>query len=133
MQDVPTREIKSRIAMAKTTFNNKKTLSTSTRATDLRNKLVKSCVWSITVYGTGTWTLRKVDQKYLGSFSMWCCRRMEKLIWIDRVKNGEVLRRVKEERNVLDTIKRREANWIGRILCRKYLLNLVTVRQEKHN
>jgi hypothetical protein len=36
--------------------------------------------------------------------------------WTDRVKNEEVLHRVKEERNILRTINRRKANWIGHIL-----------------
>ena len=35
---------------------------------------------------------------------MWCLRRMEKISWTDRVRNEEVLRRVKEERNTLHTI-----------------------------
>jgi hypothetical protein len=34
----------------------------------------------------------------------------------------EVLHRVKEERNILHTIKRRKANWIGHILRRNCLL-----------
>jgi len=38
------------------------------------------------------------------------------------VKNEEVLYRVKEEINILHTIKRRKANWIGHILCRNCLL-----------
>jgi hypothetical protein len=42
---------------------------------------------------------------------------MEKISWTDRVRN-EVLRRVKEERNIVHTIKRRKANWIGHILRR---------------
>jgi hypothetical protein len=54
-------------------------------------------------------TLRKLDQKYLEKFEMWCWRRVEKISWTDRVKN-EVLCRVKEERNFLYTIKRRKAN-----------------------
>jgi len=33
---------------------------------------------------------------------------MEKIIWTDRVKNEEVLSRVKEERNVLCTTERRK-------------------------
>jgi hypothetical protein len=44
---------------------------------------------------------------------MWCWRRMEKISWTDRVRNEEVLHRVKEERNIVHTIKRRKANWIG--------------------
>jgi hypothetical protein len=45
--------------------------------------------------------------------------------WTDRVRNEEVLHRVKEERNILHTIKRRKANWIGHMLCRNYLLKHV--------
>jgi hypothetical protein len=38
---------------------------------------------------------------------------------------NKVLHRVKEERNILDAIKRRKANWIGHILCRNCLLEHV--------
>jgi hypothetical protein len=68
------------------------------------------------LYGAETWTLRKVDQEYLESFEMWCWRRMEKISWRDRVRNEEVLYRVKEERNIIHTVKRRKAYWIGYIL-----------------
>jgi hypothetical protein len=56
---------------------------------------------------------------------MWCWRRMEKISWTDRVRNEEVLHRVKEKRNILHTIKRRKANWIGHILRRNCLLKHV--------
>jgi hypothetical protein len=57
-----TREIKSRIAMAKAAFN-KKTLFTSKLDLNLRKKVVKFYIWSIALYGAEMWTLRKVDQK----------------------------------------------------------------------
>jgi hypothetical protein len=47
---------------------------------------------------------------------------LEKISWTDRVRNEEVLHRVKEDRNILRTIKRRKANWIGHILRRNCLL-----------
>jgi hypothetical protein len=50
---------------------------------------------------------------------------MEKISWTDRVRNEEVLHRVNEERNILHTIKRRKANWIGHILRRNCLLKHV--------
>jgi hypothetical protein len=43
--------------------------------------------------------------------------------WI--VSSREVLYRVKEERNIVHTIKRRKANWIGHILRRNCLLKHV--------
>jgi len=50
---------------------------------------------------------------------------MERISWTDPVRNKELLHRVKEERNVLHTVKRRNANWIGHILSRNCLLKHV--------
>ena len=40
---------------------------------------------------------------------MWCWGRTEKISWTDRVRNYEVLHRVKEDKNILHTIKGRKA------------------------
>jgi hypothetical protein len=80
---------------------------------------------STTLCGAETRTLRKVEQKYVGSFEMWCWRRMEKISWTDRVKNAEVLLRGGKERNILHTVKSRKANWIGHIWRRNCLLNQI--------
>jgi hypothetical protein len=85
-----------------------------------RKKLVKCYIWSIASYGVETCTIRKVDQKYLGSFEMWCWRRREKISWTDCVRN-EVLHRVKEQKIILHTIKIRNANWIDHTLRRNCL------------
>jgi len=52
---------------------------------------------------------------------MWCWRRMEKIVWSDDMSN-EVSQRVKEERNILQTIKIGMANLTGHIFCRNLLL-----------
>jgi len=82
-------------------------------------KLVKCYIWSIALYGAETWRLRSVDQKHLGSFEMWCWRRMENIICTDQVRN-EV--RVKEQRKILHEISKRKPNWIAHILSRNCLL-----------
>ena len=50
---------------------------------------------------------------------------METVNWTDHVRNGKILHRVKEETNILHTINRRKANWIGHILRRNCLLKRV--------
>jgi hypothetical protein len=60
--------------------------------------------------------LQKIVQKYLENFEIWCCA--------DLVKN-EVLRRVKEEKNILETRKRKKVNWTCHILRRNCLLKEV--------
>jgi hypothetical protein len=60
-----TRDIKSRIAMTNVAVNNKNILLTEKLDLNLRKKLVKCYIWSITLYSAETWTLRKVGQKYV--------------------------------------------------------------------
>jgi len=50
---------------------------------------------------------------------------METISWTDRVRN-EVSHRVKEDRNILNTVNRRETNWIGHILRRYCFLKHAT-------
>jgi hypothetical protein len=51
---------------------------------------------------------------------MWCWT-MERISWIDHVRNEEVLQRVKEDRNILHTLKGR-AKRVSHILRRNMLL-----------
>jgi hypothetical protein len=67
-----TREIKMRISIAKEAFNRKISFLTRNLNIELREKLVRYYVWSIALYGSETWTLRKLERKYLDTFEMWC-------------------------------------------------------------
>jgi hypothetical protein len=44
--------------------------------------------------------------------------------WIDRERN-KILQTVKEERNILQVIKRRKTNWIGHIMRKNCLLKYI--------
>jgi hypothetical protein len=54
---------------------------------------------------------------------------MEQISWTYRVRNEEVLYRVKENRNILHKIKRRKGNWIGHDLHGVCLLNHVIIEK----
>ena len=49
---------------------------------------------------------------------------MEKISWTDHVRN-EVLLRVNVQRNIVNEIRKRKANWIGHILRRNCLLKQI--------
>jgi hypothetical protein len=93
-------------------------LFTSKMDLELRTKLVKCYICSIDLYGAETWTFRAVNQKHLESFETWCWKRMH-------VRNEEVLLKVKEQRNILHEISKRTANWIGHILLRNCLRQVI--------
>jgi len=50
---------------------------------------------------------------------------MKKISWTDHVRNEEALLRVNEQRNIVQEIRKRKANWIGHILHRNCLLKQV--------
>ena len=86
--------------------------------------LVKCYTENTTFYGAEARTLHTVYHKYVGSFEMWCRRRIE-ISWTGRGRNEKVLHRVREERNILHTVKRRKANWICHILRRNCFIKHV--------
>jgi len=116
-----TREIKSRIARGKVACNKNSIFFTCQLDVNLRKKLVKCYIRNIALYGAETRTLQKICRKNLGSFEM-CWRRTEKISWTNRVRNEEVLHMVNDERHVLHTIKKRNGNSFGHILCKNCLL-----------
>ena len=71
---------------------------------ELKKKMVRCYVWSIALYGSEIWTLRKLERKYLESIEMWCWRRMEKVNWPKKATNGEVLERIGEMTPLLNNI-----------------------------
>jgi hypothetical protein len=71
------------------------------------------------------WTLWEKDQYCLEGFALWCWRRMENISRTDRERNEEVINGMKEERNILQTMKRRKGDCNGHILCRNCLINHV--------
>ena len=93
--------------MARTAFNRREALFTSKLDFNLRETR-KAPLLEHSLYGTENWTLLKGNQIYLRSFCMWCSRNMDKISWADRVRNEEVLHRVKGERNIMHTVERKE-------------------------
>jgi len=72
-------------------------LFSSKMGLNLSKKLLKCYIGYTALYGVESWTLRRLNQEYLGSFEMWRCRRMAKIHWIDSVKK-KVFHALKNER-----------------------------------
>src|SRR6218665_1353352 len=78
--------------------------------------MVKALVWSVTLYGAETWTMRTEDVKRIEAFEMWIWGRMERISWTEHRTIEEVLKMVEEKRSLMDIIRTRQKNWIGHIL-----------------
>ena len=70
-----------------------------------KEKTSKVLNLSTEVYDVKTWTLRKLNQKYLEN--VWCWRMLKKISGADREKSEAVLQRVKKNRIIVHAIKLR--------------------------
>ena len=82
----------------------------------LKKKIIKTVIWSTLLYGAETWTIRMEERRRLESCEMWLWRKMLGILWSDKISNEEVLRRVGEERILMEIIQRRQRTWIGHTL-----------------
>ena len=64
---------------------------------NLKKRIIKSMIWSMVLYGSETWTLRKEDIRRLEAFEMWIWRRMEKISWMERRTNEDILQMVDDK------------------------------------
>ena len=68
-----TEEIKSRIAMFLNTFEKRRTPFKK------NEKVRNTIVWSVALYGSETWILRKNERGILEAFEIWTWRNMENI------------------------------------------------------
>jgi hypothetical protein len=72
---------------------------------EIKKKLIKSCIRTVAVYGSETWTVEENGERVVNGFEMWCWRRMLNIKWTDRITNDEVFQREKEERLLSKILK----------------------------
>ena len=71
---------------------------------------MKCLVWSVALYAAEMWTLVQTDRRRLEACEMCIWRRMEKISWLDKVTNNEVLRRVNKEGRQIQNYLAKEAS-----------------------
>jgi len=108
-------------------FNNKKQLLCSNNfSLEMKEKLTKSCIWSAALYRSETCTIGENEERVVNAFKTWSWRGMLKIKWTDRITNGEVLQRVKEERLLLKILQNRRHSWIGHtIRHNEFVVNIL--------
>ena len=70
----------------------KKKLFTGKVNLELKKRIMKCLVWSVALYAAETRALTQTDRRRLEAFEMCLWRRMEKISWLDKVTNEDVLR-----------------------------------------
>ena len=126
------KEIKSRIGIARTTFESMAKILTSRNISiELRSRIAKCYIWSRLLYGAETWTLTKVTSDKLEAFEMWLYRRMLRMSWKEHKTNGDVLHKMKTKRSLSNTIKKKEMSIFWTYNKRRWGTTIADGRKDK--
>src|SRR6267154_2594316 len=79
-------------------------------------KILNCFVFSILNYGCESWTWNKAMRKKVNAFEMWCYSRILKIIWRDRVRNKEILRRLQTKYHFVEDMMKRKMKYAGHVL-----------------
>ena len=117
-QDInPEMEIRARIEQARTTFlNMRRFMCDRNMSLSIRYRMVKAYVHSTLLYGMEAWTLNLNCMRRLEAFEMWTFRRLQRVPWTEHATNVSILERMGRDREMLTTVKRRKAAYMGHIL-----------------
>jgi len=90
-----------------------------------RMRVLQCYVISTLLYGCESWTISGAMENKLEAAEMWFLRKMQRIPWTDRVTNEEVLKRAGTKRTLLSTIRRRQLEFLGDVVRKEGLENLV--------
>ena len=51
--------------------NKNQLLCSNNLSLEIKKKLIKVCIWSVTVYGSEKWTLGKNEERVVNAFETW--------------------------------------------------------------
>ena len=115
-------DIIQQVKEAKVMFNNEKQLfCLNNFSLEIKKKLIKSCIWSVALYGSETWTLGKKEERVKNASETWCWRRMLEIKWTHRIMNDEVFQKGKRRKITFKYLKNRHHSWIGH----KFVVNIL--------
>ena len=60
-------------------------------------RLVKAMVFPVVMYGCESWTTRKAERQRIGTFELWCWRRLMRVLWTARRSKQSILKEISPE------------------------------------
>ena len=59
--------------------------------------MVTSTIFPVVMYGYESWTVKKAECRRIGSFELWCWRRLLRVPWTARRFNQSILKKINPE------------------------------------
>ena len=80
--------------------------------------LVKAMVFPVVMYGCESWTIRKVENRRIDAFELWCWRRLLRVPWTVRRSNQSILKEISPEYSLERLMLRLKLQYFGHLMQR---------------
>ena len=111
------KEIKRRIAIARSSLINMKDVITTRKLTlNTRKRLVRCYILSTLLYASETWVMGAEMEDRIRSLEMWIYRRMMRISYKDHISNESILVGLNEKPKLMKLIKERKCRYFGHIV-----------------
>ena len=85
------------------------------------------------LYGSESWTLNAEMSKRIEATEMWFIRRMLRISWTEKKTNEDVLAEEEYERSLMKKIETRKGKFIGHVMRKEGLENMITTGRIEGN
>ena len=112
-------EMKRRLLLGRKVMNNIDSLLNS-RDVALPTKvhLVKAMVLPLVMYGCESWTIKKAESWRIGTFELWCWRRLLRVPWTARRSNQSILKEIDTEYSLEGLMLKMKLQYFGHLIPR---------------
>ena len=76
-------------------------------------------IFSIVMYGSEIWTIKKADCRRIDAFELWCWRRLLSVPWTARRTNLSILKEINPECSLEGQILKLRLQYFGHLMRRK--------------
>ena len=84
--------------------------------------LVKAMVFTVVMYGCGSWTIKKAEHQRIDAFELWCLRRLLRLPWTARRSNQSIRKEINPEYSLEGWMVKLKFQYFGHLMRRADLL-----------
>ena len=82
---------------------------------------VKVMVFSVVMYGCGSWTVKKAERRRVDAFELWCWRRLLRVPWTARRSNQSILKEFSPEYSLEALMLKLKLQYFGHLMGRTAL------------
>ena len=75
-------------------------------------------VFPVLIYGCESWTIKKTEHRRIGSFELWCWRRLFRVPWTARRSNQSILKEISPEYSLEGLMLKLKLQYFGHQIWR---------------